>query len=133
MENKVRTFLECRNPVLPPDICIPDGEAHEFAGRLYVYGSCDQDDVAYCSQEYYVVSTEDMQTWTLHEKALDGRRIPWLGEGCKLYPSVDMDVATATPILRKQLKEWGIITDERTTTDSPQNINPAENIKQVWD
>lgn len=132
MENKVRIFTECRNPVLPPDVCIPDGEAHEFDGRLYVYGSCDQFDTAYCSQEYYVVSTDDMQTWTLHEKALDGRQIPWLDENCKLYPSVDMDVATATPILRQQLHEWGILSSQLPEEEPSANINPAEHIKEAW-
>ena len=41
-----------RNPVLPPEICIADGEAHVFGNRLYVYGSRDLDDTTYCSEQY---------------------------------------------------------------------------------
>ena len=29
------------NPVLPPDVYVPDGEPHVFGDRLYVYGSMD--------------------------------------------------------------------------------------------
>ena len=50
-----------RNPVLPEDICIPDGEAHVFNNRLYVYGSRDSEQETYCSRQYNVVSTEDMR------------------------------------------------------------------------
>lgn len=50
-----------RNPVLPPEICIADGEAHVFGNRLYVYGSRDLDDTTYCSEQYNVGSTEDME------------------------------------------------------------------------
>lgn len=46
-----------RNPLLPPDICIPDGEAHVFGDRLYVYGSRDLLSDGYCGEEYCVVST----------------------------------------------------------------------------
>ena len=46
-----------RNPVLPPEICIADGEAHVFGNRLYVYGSRDLDDTTYCSEQYNVGST----------------------------------------------------------------------------
>ena len=37
MEKQFRS--KGRNPVLPPDIRIPDGEAHVFHDKLYVYGS----------------------------------------------------------------------------------------------
>lgn len=59
-----------RNPVLPPDVCIPDGEAHLMPdGRLYVYGSLDQHDGVLCSRQYRVVSTADMNEWTVHDVA----------------------------------------------------------------
>ena len=66
-----------RNPVLPPDIRIPDGEAHVFHDKLYVYGSFDMSAKEYCSEEYHVASTLDMRTWEVGEKSLDGKDIPW--------------------------------------------------------
>ena len=43
----MRTFCNSRNPILPPDIHIPDSEAHVMPdGRLCLYGSFDsRDDV----------------------------------------------------------------------------------------
>ena len=36
----MRTYDNNRNPILPPDIHIPDGEPHVMSdGKLYVYGS----------------------------------------------------------------------------------------------
>ena len=67
-----------RNPVLPPEICIADGEAHVFGNRLYVYGSRDLDDTTYCSEQHNVGSTEDMEHWTVHEKSFDGNDVPWI-------------------------------------------------------
>lgn len=65
-----------RNPLLPPDICIPDGEPHVFGDRLYVYGSWDIRKDDYCSGEYPVVSTEDMLQWTVHPLAFSLKDIP---------------------------------------------------------
>lgn len=61
MEKQFRS--KGRNPVLPPDIRIPDGEAHVFHDKLYVYGSFDVSAKEYCSEEYHVASTSDMLTW----------------------------------------------------------------------
>lgn len=37
------TYTDCRNPVLPPGLAIPDPEARVMPdGRVYVYGSWDQ-------------------------------------------------------------------------------------------
>lgn len=127
----MKTYLDCRNPVLPPEVCIPDGEAHVFDGRLYVYGSCDQHADCYCSHEYYVVSTDDMHNWTVHDKALDGRNIPWIREAGRDYPCVDMDITTATPILKMQLKQWGLLSDDGTS--EAENVNPAQQIPEAWD
>ncbi len=56
-----------RNPFLPPELHIPDGEAHVMSdGRVYLYGSLDKDTDSFCSQEYVVASSADMQSWTIH-------------------------------------------------------------------
>ena len=39
----MKEYRDCRNPVLPPDLHIPDPEAHVIPdGRVYVYGSWEQ-------------------------------------------------------------------------------------------
>jgi len=39
----MKEYKDCRNPVLPPYLHIPDPEAHVMPdGRVYVYGSWDQ-------------------------------------------------------------------------------------------
>lgn len=102
--------ITCRNPVLPPDICIPDGEAHVFEDRVYVYGSCDQEHETYCSKEYYVVSTGDMQSWTVHPLALSGEDIPWAAGKGKDYPAVDINPRNPTPFVQGMLADMNLPT-----------------------
>lgn len=94
-----------RNPVLPSDVYIPDGEAHVFNNRLYVYGSRDSEKETYCSDRYNVVSTDDMINWSVHEKSLYGKDIPWIGKKNskkkKDYRVVDMDLINPTPMFQK--------------------------------
>lgn len=56
------------NPLFQRDIFIPDGEARRMPdGRLYVYGSADiPGEPDYCSNQYYVFSTNDMENWKNH-------------------------------------------------------------------
>lgn len=102
-------FSGGRNPVLPNEICIPDGEAHIFDGRLYVYGSFDTRSTDYCSEEYHVASTSDMLTWKVAGKALDGKDIPWPNDKHKKkYYITDMGLKNPTPFYRKMLKDMHI-------------------------
>lgn len=95
-----------RNPILPPDICIPDGEAHVFGDRLYVYGSRDLLSDCYCSDEYAVVSTSDMLHWDVSDKSLDGKAIPWTDAAKrKGYPAADFDVREPAPFFRGMLRD----------------------------
>ena len=98
-----------RNPVLPPEVCIPDGEAYVFGNRLYVYGSYDTNSKEYCSEEYHVAFTDDMRTWSVGEKSLDGKDIPWPNsKQKKKYYITDMGLKNPTPIYRDMLKEMHI-------------------------
>lgn len=64
-------FINKRNPVLPVEYYIPDAEAHVMSdGKLYVFESFDNKDGAYCCEKYYVVSTPDMEHWTIHDEAI---------------------------------------------------------------
>jgi hypothetical protein len=85
--------MTSRNPVLPPDVCIPDGEAHVMPdGRLYVYGSWDQHPDVFCSNAYRVVSTSDLDEWTVHDESFSITEIPW--------GPVEREMTTATTIGR---------------------------------
>ena len=68
-----------RNPLFPSQFHIPDGEAHVMPdGRVYLYGSLDQTTDGFCSQEYYVASSKDMQSWTIHPgQSFSSGQVPW--------------------------------------------------------
>lgn len=102
-------FSAGRNPVLPSDICIPDGEAHVFGDKLYLYGSCDIGEREYCSEVYHVVSTEDMLTWTVGDKSFDGKNVEWADKKFKKqYYIKDMGLKNPTPFYAKMLKDMYI-------------------------
>lgn len=92
-----------RNPVLPLDIHIPDGEAHVMPdGNLYIYGSFDNQEDIYCSDKYHVVSTKDLETWEIHDTALKGQDIPWFNNPeYPRYPGIDW--SKPTPFIQKML------------------------------
>ena len=74
----MQKYTNSRNPVLPLEHHFPDSEAHVFSdGRLYLYGSYDAYDTAYCSDILRVVSTADMKTWTIHDIAFRGEQAFW--------------------------------------------------------
>lgn len=56
------------NPVLPLEHFVPDSEARSWSdGRVYVYGSYDiSGNASYCSREYRVFSSEDLEQWQDH-------------------------------------------------------------------
>ncbi len=66
MENE--RIAGIQNPLLPPDVFVPDAEAHVWAdGRIYLYGSRDLPGHGeYCSDAYHVWSSDDLCGWTDH-------------------------------------------------------------------
>lgn len=98
-----REIVNRRNPVLPLDIHIPDSEAHVMPdGKLYVYGSFDDREDVYCSERYYVVSTPDMERWTVHEESLNGKDVPWFNNpDAPKYPGIDW--SHPTPFIQKMI------------------------------
>ena len=72
------------NPFLPCRYCVPDGEAHVFGERCYLYGSYDiPGDTEYCSYEYHVFSSDihDLENWVDHGVSFASRgpnaAVPW--------------------------------------------------------
>lgn len=101
----MREFKNKRNPVLPLDIHIPDSEAHMMPdGSLYIYGSFDDRADVYCSEKYHVVSTPDMEHWTIHDVSLSGRDIPWWNNpDAPKYPGIDW--SKPTPFIQKMFAD----------------------------
>lgn len=133
-------FENCRNPILPPSICIADGEAHAFADGLYVYGSWDQYPDDYCSEEYCVLSTKDMKNWTVHDKSFDGREIPWLAEGKKNYYVTDMNLRDPSPFFKGMVeniqktlpKEMQVSLDSVPEEELPESIDFGQYVKNPY-
>ena len=71
--------LRMKNPTLPNDTFVPDGEVHVWAdGRIYVYGSWDNvGEMDYCSDKYHVFSSSDMVNWQDHGVAFTTDQIKW--------------------------------------------------------
>lgn len=103
--NHMKVYRDCRNPVLPVNLHIPDPEAHVMPdGRVYVYGSWDQEENVYCSREYRVFSSDNMVDWTDHGISFDISRVPWLHDkNAPKYPGLDW--SKPTPFLKKMLAQ----------------------------
>lgn len=101
----MKKIKNSRNPILPLEVHIPDSEAHVMPdGKLYIYGSYDGYADAYCSESYYVASTEDMENWTVYDEALNGKDIPWFGDDkAPKYPGFNQ--SEPTPFMRKMKEE----------------------------
>jgi hypothetical protein len=97
-------YTNKRNPILPLDCHIPDSEAHVMPdGRLCIYGSYDERDDVYCGETYHVVSTPDMEHWTIHDEAFNGRQVPWFNDpDAPKYPGIDW--SRPTPFIQKMLQ-----------------------------
>lgn len=100
-------YINRRNPVLPLRYHVPDGEGHMMPdGRLYIYGSFDEWEDKFCSEKYHVVSTPDMNCWTIHDTALSGRQIPWFDDpDAPKYPGIDW--SHPTPFILKMIQQYG--------------------------
>lgn len=99
----MNTSRNKRNPILPLAIHIPDGEAHVMPdGQLYIYGSFDDRADVFCSEQYQVVSTPDLEHWTIHGTSLRGQDIPWFNDpDAPKYPGIDW--SKPTPFIQKML------------------------------
>lgn len=108
----MREFRNKRNPILPLDIHIPDSEGHVMPdGKLYLYGSFDDREDVYCSEKYHVVSTPDMEHWTIHDVSLTGQDIPWFYDpDAPKYPGIDW--TNPTPFIRKMLEDMAAEGDD---------------------
>jgi hypothetical protein len=58
---------QLQNPVLPYSwkMYVPDDEAHNFDGKIYIYGSLDYSKV-FCSPYYISLMTPDLKRWESH-------------------------------------------------------------------
>ena len=100
----MKHFQNKRNPVLPLEYHVPDSEAHVMPdGTLYIYGSFDDREDVFCSEKYHVVSTPDMEHWTIHDISFTGQQVPWYNDpDAPKYPGIDW--SRPTPFIRKMLE-----------------------------
>lgn len=100
----MKYFKNMRNPVLPLEYHVPDSEAHVMPdGKLYIYGSFDDREDVFCSEKYHVVSTPDMEHWTVHDVSFTGQQVPWFNNPeAPKYPGIDW--SRPTPFIRKMLE-----------------------------
>jgi arabinoxylan arabinofuranohydrolase len=62
--------LPAQNPIVPPGLYIADPSAHVWKdGKLYIYGSRDENPAWYCSHDHYVLSTNDLLHWEITKDA----------------------------------------------------------------
>lgn len=120
----METYKNKRNPVLPVEYHIPDGEAHVMSnGRLYIYGSFDEQDGEFCSEKYHVVSTSDMENWIIHGEALNGEAVPWFHDPDAVkYPGLDW--MHPTPFIQKMIQK--IIAEYQGYENIPEKTGNTE-------
>lgn len=75
------------NPLLPPDIHFADPEAHVIDGSLYIYGSCDVSTEHYCSGKYYVVHSDDYETFHISPVSFEADDVSW-GSEARVHSSL---------------------------------------------
>ena len=83
-----------RNPIFPLNEYVPDGEAHVFGDRVYLYGSHDAaNSTRFCVKDYTVWSApvSDLSDWTCHGTAYrkdqdprskDGKLVDYYAPDC---------------------------------------------------
>lgn len=101
----MQKFENTRNPILPLEYHVPDSEAHVMPdGRVYVYGSFDDREDVYCSEKYHVISSGDMEHWTIHDVSFEGKQVPWFNDPkAPKYPGIDW--SKPTPFILKMLEK----------------------------
>lgn len=80
------SLLLAQNPITPAGKFFADPSAHQWqqGGRVYVYGSRDESKFHYCSHGYDVLSSDDMNNWTMHAHTFASK-----GEGDEVSYSDD--------------------------------------------
>lgn len=112
MDKKYGLHKNVRNPILPPGLHIPDPEAHVMPdGKLYLYGSLDNREDMFCSDEYRVISTSDMETWEISDVALRGQEIPWFNNpDAPKYQGIDW--YNPTPFIHKMIADMDVAAEQ---------------------
>lgn len=64
----IATQVWSQNPISPAGIYFADPSAKVWPdGKLYLYGSLDENCEYYCSKRHHVFETSDMQNWVIHK------------------------------------------------------------------
>ena len=70
------TTGRAQNPIVPPGVYLADPTARVWSdGRIYIYGSLDEDPDYYCSHRYHALSSPDLTNWTLHKNVFASKGV----------------------------------------------------------
>lgn len=121
----MKEFTNTRNPILPLEYHVPDSEGHVMPdGRLYIYGSFDDREDVFCSERYHVVSTADMEHWTIHDVSLTGQEIPWFNNpDAPKYLGIDW--SHPTPFILKMLQSMDHAAEKEKFEKQDEGEKPA--------
>ncbi len=118
------------NPILPLHHRVPDVEARVFDGRLYLYGSYDKDpNIYYCSHEFHVFSTSDLQADDLYPQFTDhgvSMKSEWTPSPDALLYAPDCVKIGDTYFLF-----WGSSNGREWVAQSATPAGPFSNVKEV--
>lgn len=78
-------FLFGQNPIVPPGMYIADPSAHVWKdGKIYVYGSRDENPAYYCSWKHHVLYSSDLKHWDVAFDAFSSKgendQVPYSNE-----------------------------------------------------
>lgn len=126
--------MKLKNPLLPLENFIPDGEAHTMRdGRTYLYGSMDVYPEFWCCERYKVFSTKGMEDLQDHGVSMDAAWIPDPAVHYLYAPdAIEKGGKTYLYICCDDQSEWVAVADtpagpfsEPSKMEGAQGIDPA--------
>ncbi|GHT03777.1 hypothetical protein FACS189440_11760 [Bacteroidia bacterium] len=119
---------KAQNPIVPPGMYMADPSAHVWKdGKIYVYGSRDENPDYYCSSDFDVLSSSDMKHWEITRDVFASKgkndQVPFSDDW--LY-APDCQYKNGLYYLYFPLADWG---EGVATSQSPKG--PFTNGKQI--
>ncbi|MBK8884973.1 MAG: family 43 glycosylhydrolase [Bacteroidales bacterium] len=70
----IMTAMAAQNPIVQPGVYLADPSAHQWKdGKMYVYGSRDESPVYYCSWSHDILSSSDLNIWTIYKNRFSSK------------------------------------------------------------